>query len=94
MALTAKQQDHISRLAQLAQLFVDIRNDLYQQNYEWNGAPDFDTDITQEEIDEIPTFAAAGLTVADVQEANYICSTLLPLVDDKMPNLYALKGLD
>lgn len=92
--LTAKQQDHISRLGQLAQLFVDIRNDLHLQNYEWNGAPNFDADITQDEIDAIPSFAAAGLTLADVTEANYICAVLLPLIDDKMPNLYALKGLE
>lgn len=87
MALTASEQNHITSLAQFAAQMVDIRNAVYQLNYQWNGAPDFDTTITQGEIDEIASFAAAGLTKTDMVEVEYVASQLLLLIEDKFPQL-------
>lgn len=87
MALTPSEQNHITRLAQFAQAMVDMRNTVYQLNYQWNGAPDFDTTITQAEIDEVPSFAAAGLTKTDMVEVEYVASQLLSLIEDKFPQL-------
>lgn len=93
MALSNKEQDHISRLSPIAEMLVNLRNDLYLQNYERNGVPQMGASITQEEIDEIPSFVEASLTVADVTEVDYICSQLLALIDGRMANLYTLKSL-
>lgn len=87
MALTASEQNHITRLAQFAKQMVDMRNTVYQLNYQWNGVPDFDTTITQAEIDELPALTAAGLTKTDMTEVEFVASQLLSLIEDKFPQL-------
>lgn len=91
MALSASEQNHITHLAQFAQQMTDLRNIVYELNYQWNGAPDFDTTVTQQEIDAIPSLAAAGLTKTDMTEVEYVAAVLLGLIDDKFPQLLQVK---
>lgn len=93
MTLTSKQQDHLSYLAKFAQLLIDERNGMFIRNYEWYGAPDFDS-ITQEDLDafaaEFPNSPLADLDIADIAEVEYVNGQLLALVENKFPNLYAV----
>lgn len=93
MALTNQQLDHISNLANLARVFEENYTKMVLLNYEWNGVPDFDTDITQGEIDAVPSLAARNLEVSDLTELNYIVSNLMVLVGDRLARVVKVAKL-
>ena len=95
MALTNAMLDHLSLLAQFASRAIDERDDAFIGNYEWAGVPNFDGLITQQELDAFtaafPDSPLANLTLTDIVEVEYVRSTLLGLLDDKFPQLYAVR---
>lgn len=90
MALTSAQQDHIANLANVAKKFKEMYPELVLLNDEWNGTPDFDTNITQPEIDAIPSLLEANITTTDLTEVNYIVSVLLPYIGDRLAQVVRL----
>lgn len=84
MALDNSEQNHISNHATLAKFYEANYTKNVLLNYQWNGAPDYDTTITQEDIDAIPTLKEAGVTVADLNEMNYINFQVMTLLQDRL----------
>lgn len=93
MALSNQQLDHISNLANLAQLFEQNYTKMVLLNYEWAGVPDYATDITQGEIDAVPSLFARNLEVSDLAELNYIVANLLPLIADRLARVVKVAKL-
>lgn len=90
MALTSAQIDHISNLASIAEKFKQMYPDLILLNDEWAGVPDFDTLITQPEIDAIPQLLEANITMNDLTEVNYIVANLLPFITGRLAQVVRL----
>jgi hypothetical protein len=68
MALAAPQQDFISDIGTICKALLDMQGTIQHFDILYNGSPDWDTLITDEEIDGVPLFAALGLTAANVAD--------------------------
>lgn len=71
MALAAPQQNMIVDVGAICQKILDVQGSISEIDILYNGTPDWDTLITDEEINGIPSFAAIGLTAQDVADAIY-----------------------
>jgi hypothetical protein len=71
MALAAPQQDFVVRVGAACKAILDLQGSVTQLDILYNGTPDWDTLITDEEINGVPSFAAIGLTAQDVADALY-----------------------
>lgn len=69
--LAPPQQDLISKVGKACKALLDIQSDIQLIDILYNGTPNWDTLITQDDIDEVGSFEAVGLTVADVADAIY-----------------------
>jgi hypothetical protein len=76
MALGAPQQDLISDVGSVCNTLLGLQGIIEQIDILYNGAPDWDTLITDEEIDGVPSFAAIGLTAQDVADAIFQIKTV------------------
>jgi hypothetical protein len=74
-------QNHIGMLTELAAFLNAWFMKATLLNQQWNGALNYDETITQELIDSVPQFKAAGITVHDLAEMNYINFQMLALMD-------------
>ena len=63
---------------------------LAEQNILWAWAAQYQTKITQGEIDSDPELAAAGLTVQNVADALYALALIKTAIDNAMPALTIL----
>lgn len=80
MALNSVEQDHISDNGEFAKVCEAFYMRAILRQEQWYGAGDFDTTITQGEIDAVPSFLEAGVTVNDLTEMNYISAQFLALL--------------
>lgn len=71
MALAAPQQNLIVNVGAVCKAILDLQGDISEIDILYNGTPDWDTLITDQEIDGVPSFAAIGLTAQDVSDAIY-----------------------
>lgn len=69
--LSAPQQDLISKAGKACQALLDIQGDIQIIDVLYNGTPNWDVLITDEEIGDVGSFAAVGLTATDVADAIY-----------------------
>lgn len=72
MALSAPQQDMVSRMAQMLDWLLDNEGEINRFDILYSDTPNWDTDITQDEINEVASFAAIGLTTTDIATALYV----------------------
>lgn len=80
MALAAPQQNLISDVGIVCRTLLDIQGSIEQINILYNGSPDWDTLITDEEINGVPSFVEIGLTAADVADAIFQINAVRTLV--------------
>lgn len=71
MALAAPQQDLISKVGQACKVLLDVQADVQIIDVLYNGSPNWDVLFTDGEIAAVGSFAAVGLTAADVADAIY-----------------------
>lgn len=71
MALAAPQQNLIVNVGAACKILLDIQDDIEQIDILYNGTPNWDVLITDQEIDGVPSFAAIGLTAQHVADAIY-----------------------
>lgn len=76
MALAAAQQDLITDVGSVCRTLLDMQGQIEQIDILYNGAPDWDSLITDEEIDGVPSLAAIGLTAANVADAIFQIKTV------------------
>ena len=70
--MEAPQQNFISRVANQARLLRDSQALSNECDVLYNGTADYDTLITQEQINSVASFANAGLTKTDLDAVVYI----------------------
>lgn len=93
MPMPSPQQDFITRVSNQSAVFLEMRNLLDQFDVLWYGDGDYDTLITQESIDSIPSFVDAGMTVSDVAEAVYSLKQVLLVIEDRKVPLTIMANL-
>ena len=86
-------QSFISKAAQHARAELALYGELAQQNVLWAGTPDYQGRITQDAIDEVPSFAGAGLTAEQLADAVYALEQIRGIMTDALPALAVLAGL-
>lgn len=83
----------ISRTGQASKTQLDQIGTLSQLDVLWAGAADYDALITQAEIDEFPSFVAAGLTAAQLGDALFALATIRNTINNALPALTMLANL-
>lgn len=91
--MDAPLSNFVSRAGNYARAELDLYGDLTQQNVLWAGTPDYDARITQQEIDSVPAFAAAGLTAQQVADAVYALEQIRGIITNALPALTVLAHL-
>jgi hypothetical protein len=93
MTMPTSRQQYISFVANRARIMLGEFGPLAQTDVLWNGTPDYDTLITQAEIDTVPNLADAGLTVQQLADAIYALSVIKSTIFDHLPALAFLSSL-
>ncbi len=92
--MNAPQQNLISRVAQQARKAKDLMALTEEIDILLNGTPNYAALITQEEIDSVPSFHAAGLTVNQLMGAVYILKMINQQIStNDFPALVVLANL-
>ena len=92
--MNAPQQDFISRFGQQARKARDLFALSEEIDTLYKGTPNWEALITQEEVDSVPSFAAAGLTVAQLGAVCYILKMInLQMSTIDFPALVMLANL-
>lgn len=69
--MDALYQNFISGVAQVAKEELNLREMILELDTLYNGSPHWVDQITQEDIDSVPSFAAAGLTKQMISDVIY-----------------------
>ena len=93
MPMSAAHQDFISKTSNEANRLLDFLSEETQLNVLWAGTPNYQTLITQEEIDSVESFAGAGLTVQNVADAQYAMASIQTAVTNALVALTILGNL-
>ncbi len=92
MALTAEESNFVSHAHQAAKILLDQYYSLAAQNNElWAGAANFDSTITQGDLDSVASFS--GLTTAQLGDAQFAMATILGTVNSALQALTVLANL-
>lgn len=83
----------ISRTGQASKTQLDQIGTLLQLDVLWAGAADYDALITQAEVDEFPSFVAAGLTAGQLADALFALATIRNTINNALPALTMLANL-
>ncbi len=76
MALSAQQQDLVSRIGQLLDMFLDVGGEISRYDTLFNGTPNWKADMTQPEIDDVPMFLAHRITANDIDVGLFVLKTM------------------
>ncbi len=87
------EKDFISRMSRDAKKLLELYGPLAQQNVLWAGSPNYQADITQEELDQVESFAGAHLTVQNVADAAYAMEQVRGILTNALPALTVLANL-
>jgi len=71
MALTVEQENLIVKVGVICAKLLEMQTDMIQVNELWNGSPDWDTLITDENIQAMSSLAGVGLTKTKLADAIY-----------------------
>lgn len=94
MALNPPQLDGITQLSNLAKQYLDNEGQINQLDILFNGTTNWAALVTQQAIDEIPSFAQAGLTAQNVLDGLYIMKQVrAQVMTINLPALVALASL-
>jgi hypothetical protein len=87
-------QDFIGDVAYNSRVVLERLGPLTQINTLYAGTPDYDTRITQSEIDEVPLFLDAQLTATDVADACYALEQIRAAMNNAIAALTVLGHLN
>ena len=90
MAMSSNLQNLISRVARDAREALSHDGDYIQHDI---LATMWDAELTQENIDSVPSFAAAGLTVAQVEAVVYILKQIHVGMNTDLPSMVVMGNL-
>jgi hypothetical protein len=93
MSLEAPQLNQITMLSNFMRQFGDIESDIETMDVLFNGASNWAALVTQEAVDAIPSFAAAGLTATNILDAMYLAKTARVAWRANLPAKAALESI-
>lgn len=91
--MNAPQQNMVSRAGNLCKQLLEMKGVIDQIDVLYSGSPNWDDLITQSEIDEVASFAAAGLTAANVADAVYILKLCRDNINSNLPAMVMMANL-
>lgn len=91
--MNAPQQNLVSRAGQLCAQLLEMKGVIDQIDVLYSGSPNWDAQMTQGEIDEVASFAEAGLTAANVADAVYILKLVRDNVNSNLPAIVMMGSL-
>jgi len=93
MSLEAPQLSQISTLSNIIKAFAAVDADIEIMDVLLNGDANWAALITQQAVDDIPLFAAAGLTAQNILDALYLAKTARAAWRANLPAFAALESL-
>lgn len=93
MAMSTVHQNFISRTSYTSKRLLELYGELQQLNTLWAGSPDYDAEITQADIDSVPSFADAELTTAVLGDAEFALATIMGTITSALPALVEVAAL-
>ena len=91
MALTAPEANFVNRSVAIAAQLIDLYGALVQVDQLWAGAADFDTTITQGDIDTVAAWA--GLTTTTLNDAEFAIAAIKTSITNALPSLTVLANI-
>lgn len=91
--MNTRQQSFIRDSQTESDFMLSRLGPLLQLNTLWAGSPNYDGLITQQEIDSVPEFVAAGLTVQELADAEFALATIKDTINNALPALTVLAKL-
>ena len=91
--MQAPTQNFINKVSQIAKKELELRALILEADTLYNGDPNWDTLITQQEIDTVSAYVAAGVTpqrIADVIYASKVADTSIL---GNLPSMFVLASL-
>jgi hypothetical protein len=93
MALEAPQLNQVTVLSNIMKQFGALDAEIEDMDVLFNGDADWAALVTQEAVNAVPSFAAAGLTAANILDALYLAKTARAAWRANLPAMVALKSL-
>lgn len=93
MTMPAVHQNFISTDAKLAKALVELLGPLQVQNTLYAGSPNYDEEITQAEIDTVPSFLESELTTQTIADARFAMATIMNTIVNALPSLTEMSRL-
>lgn len=93
MAMSAVHQNFISRTSYTSKRLLDLYGELQQLNTLWAGVPDYDAEITQGEIDTVPSFLDAELAYQTLADAEFALASIMTTITNALPALTEIAAL-
>lgn len=93
MALSAAENTFLHEAKTEAQMQLLRLGQLTKLDALWAGAPDYDTTITQADLDGVTSLAESEYTIAEITEALYALGVIKNTILDKLPYLSRLADL-
>ena len=93
MALEAPQLNQVTVLSNIMNQFGALDAQIEDMDVLFNGASNWAELVTQEAVDAVPSFKAAGLTAANILDALYLAKTARMAWRANLPAMVVLKSL-
>lgn len=93
MAMSVAHQNFISRTSYTSKRLLELYGELQQLNVLWAGSPNYDAEITQQDIDSVPSFADAELTYQTLADAEFALATIMGNITSALPALAEMAAL-
>lgn len=91
MALTAAESNFISNSSNVAKVLLDQYGMLVQLDVLWAGSPNYDTTITQADLDSVASFS--GLTTTTLGDAEFALAGIKTAIGNALAALTELANL-
>ena len=86
-------QNFVSETSREAKRLLEFFAEETQLNILWAGTPDYQSLITQEEIDSVGSFSGAGLTVQDLADTQYAMANINTAIENAIVAMTMLASL-
>lgn len=93
MTMPAAHQNFITNNKANAQRLLDFFGEEEQLNILWAGSPNYQNTLTQEEINDVVSFAGAGLTTQNIADGQFAMATINGIIQNALVALTVLANL-
>lgn len=91
--MQAPTQSFINKVSQIAKKELELRALILEADTLYNGDPNWDALITQQEIDTVAALVAAGITPQRIADVIYAAKIADTAVAGNLPSMFVLASL-